>query len=129
MPADQIPVIPVGDWRFIDVNDEIEQYDLTILEDGSFTLIRTRKTDVWHLTGHGMPDLENNLIHLSNLQETDYDPDGNVTEETNPYRDGTGVVAFVPYDRGFAISPPWVEGVEERSPYGRYYLEFEPMGR
>ena len=121
VPVDTLPS-PVGSWRY--ERDDDDLYELTIGLDRTFELVRTRPHEVQTITGTGTLDLENYFVHLADLHEVETDGEGNVIEE-GPYRGGSGRAAFVPYDRGIALSPPW-DDLDDDIPYGVYSLFFEP---
>ena len=72
--------------------------------------------------------LENYTATITNFTLEERDAAGNVTREASPWRDdGNARMAFVPSARGFSMSL-WQEG-DEDSPYGAYWLHFEPAGQ
>ena len=123
-PADDFEVVLtpplIGRYRFVDPWGSV--FDLTLLP-GRFEL---RYKDLgameWVLSGTAMIDLDNGRAELTDLQRIKW-TDGK-KGEPEPYNDGAGSIAFVPFGRGIALSPPWDEANPEM-PLGYYGMFFE----
>ena len=121
VPADTLPS-PVGTWRYVRDDGTME---LTIGLDGSFALRDTAADGtVWIMTGTGVLNVATYTISLTGVEISNEDANGVVTFGPEQYGDdGTGQVAFAPFDGGYAVSAPWDE---RDNPYGYYWLFFEP---
>ena len=95
-----------GRYRFVDTFGSV--FDLTLLS-GRFELrYKDPGAMVWVLEGAAALDLPNGRAALTGLQRTKWDDDG-VAGAPESYQGGAGSIAFVPFERGLALSPPWDE--------------------
>ena len=100
---------------------------LTVEADGTFDLTHNGADgSAWRGTGAGVIDIESGFVNLTDFEETVWDVQGQVEFGPSLWNgDGIARVAFVPFDRGVAVSGPWNEEVDPMHPYGYYRLLFE----
>lgn len=128
VPASDIPSV-VGSWVYDDrgVRNRVFTLDVT---PSTFRLTETPRAEDLVRVWEGVPVLDevDYRITLTGLTYAEYNLAGMATRDPEPYNEGSGVVRYVPSDRGLVMSF-WQEQDPDEHPYGDYWLDFERSER